>query len=647
MRRAVPAAVIVCAGILSACSDLGRDGTPTEPRNPRSPVIQASDAPGECTTLEALLQQAADLFGPGSPDYNSVRGKLENLDHQIQIRNFEQAKKRALDIVSFTKAKWEEGGLPGTKQQLDAFIFGVMCYGGFDLGEFGEGTSVVIVTASGTNEQEGYTNDQQAGFVAPPGTFNADDGTPVVLAISPFTGFLNTKLDSYDGKFNFYASTGLTGEIVIGVCLTEALPPGVALNQLVLGHNIAEGFEVLPKVEHPPGLACPPTPSGFLDRLPRWLAAFARMALPAPLQAAVVATGGVGGSSGKLSPFGPVDPVLSATGGVGGSSGKLSPPVFSRAPAPDGMKASEDCSFPMGAQVSQECQPQITLTTRQGTPLQAPVKFEVATGGGTLAQATNSACSGTPAGMVTFNSDVATGLARACWTLGNLLGQQKVWVTPLAGGDIPQDDQIEFLVQDQNGNQLTVEPGQVALTYFATAVPEGATTFMCELGTADQDFSTFTTNNANKVNLAPIRVKEPVGKNTIDLSFFMSVTGQSSGLQVYPVELQVFRSTSPTGYAGAAVGSATGTGVTLPGDNGKPALQTIRLTSPVFAVDPPAPGTTNYLWFVLSVVNPPANRTFQYWYTTKLGSTTSPACTDASVGTGPKAKTGPAIQLKN
>jgi hypothetical protein len=179
---------------------------------------------------------------------------------------------------------------------------------------------------------------------------------------------------------------------------------------------------------------------------------------------------------------------------------------------------------------------------------------------------------------------------------------------------------------------------------FIANTPIGASTFMCELGTKDGDFLTFDTNR-NKADLGPIKVKEPTNKNTVDIFFYMSVTGQSSSFTTYPVELRVYRgtNTSPgTTQVGSAIGG--GTQVALPGDNGKPALQHIRLTTPVLGT-----GGSNYLWFYLSVVNPPAQRTFQLWYTPKLDKTTAADCPNAAVYNAAlsSSKLGPAVLLKN
>jgi hypothetical protein len=447
----------------------------------------------------------------------------------------------------------------------------------------------------------------------------------------------NTKLDQYPGVFNFASTADITDgkKIVIGVCVTGVLPEAAVLNRLRLGHNPDDNsFEITEAADPPPGLNCPT--SSAMRGVPRWLAAIGRLLAPKALQAASLATGGVGGSAGKLSPFAPVDPTLSATGGTGGSAGKLSPMSNLRL---DGKTAnSVTCDFPAGGSVSVECRPQVTIMTAQYKawvdggmvgPQQGnvfagvPVSFEIGAGGGTVAPEPD--CTG-GGSIITINTD-ATGLARSCWKLGNSFGQQKVWVTPNFGGDAPEG--------------VTFEPA--TLTFFANAVPEGLTTFMCELGVPDLNFDTFSTTNTGKVNVGWLRVKEPANKNTVDVAFYMSVTGQSSAIQTYPAELRVYRSNA-TSPGSTLVGSALGTGVsvTLPGNNGNPAFQEIRLTSPVIG----DAGTNNYLWFGLTMPGAPSNRTFQYWQTSKNAAA---ACSNASAISLDLKKTtaAPAIRLKN
>jgi len=177
---------------------------------------------------------------------------------------------------------------------------------------------------------------------------------------------------------------------------------------------------------------------------------------------------------------------------------------------------------------------------------------------------------------------------------------------------------------------------------FLASTPLGASVYMCELGTADGNFLTYD-NSRNKVDLAPIKVADKK-TNVIDLYFYMSVTGQASSFAYYNVSVNVYRTansaTAPP--TTGAVGSGTGQ-VGVPGNNGKPQLQHIKLSSPVSA------GTTNNqsLWFVVQLTTPISGRTFQVWYSTIKSTSLSSDCKASYIGTGSTAKQGAAISLKN
>src|ERR1044071_1699216 len=98
MRRPfkTAAGLVVAAAFLWACHD---DRSPTSPLRPGS--RRAEVAPGSCTTLSALKASAVKVFFTG-PDANSVLGKLENLQHQLDIQDFATAQARARDIIAFT-----------------------------------------------------------------------------------------------------------------------------------------------------------------------------------------------------------------------------------------------------------------------------------------------------------------------------------------------------------------------------------------------------------------------------------------------------------------------------------------------------------------------------------------------------------------
>lgn len=493
MRRALTRMAFVGLIVLSACTDnQPNSGLPSEP-SVGGP--QTVPAPGTCTSLTTLKNLAKTVFASGNPNANSVIGKLDNLDKDIKKGKLADAQQKAIDIVAFILKK--KGSFQPQSTLLD-FINKILCYAGLPAGLSDLG-GISVVTASETQTTETYRDDQQAGLVIPPGAFNAPAGTQILITMSPaLGGLINTLLDQYPGVFNIQASAALDGTVIVGVCLTVDVA-AVIFARLRLGHDLDLGdFEVTPDADPPPGLNCP-TSFSSTSRLPSWLAAIGNWLLPQPLSAAVLTGGGVGGSAGKLSPFGPVDPVLSATGGTGGTAGKLTPPALVLGPGGPRPNDELDCSFPVGTPVSEACRPQVTIMTakykawldggqigpKQGNLIpNVPVEFEVGSGGGLVGA--EGAC--TPsASMVTINTN-ANGFARACWTLGPNAGEQKVWVTPDQGG-LPAD--------------VTFEPATI--TFFATGTAGFSDGFETESGWTATGFwhrSTLTDGESPFVNSA-------------------------------------------------------------------------------------------------------------------------------------------------
>lgn len=468
MRRVLTRTAFVGLLALAACIDnQSNSGLPSEP-SVGGP--QAIPAPGTCTSLATLNSLANTVFASGNPNANSVKGKLSNMDKDIKKGKLADAQQKAIDIVAFILKK--KGSFEPQATLLD-FINKVLCYAALPAGLSDLG-GISVVTASETETTETYRDDQQAGLVVPPGAFDAPPGTQILITMSPaLGGLINTLLDQYPGVFNIQASAALDGTVIVGVCLTVDVAADI-FARLRLGHDLDLGdFEITPDADPPPGLNCDPTPGsappslGFLGNVPRFLASVGDFFLPQPLTASVLTGGGVGGSAGKLSPFGPVDPQLSATGGTGGTAGKLTPPALVLGPGGPRPHDVLDCSFPVGTPVSEACRPQVTIMTaqykawldggqegpQQGNLIpNVPVEFEVGSGGGLVGP--EGAC--TPSsGLVTINTN-ASGFARACWTLGNSVGEQKVWVTPKPLEEIPD---------------VYFDPATV--TFFATATNVG------------------------------------------------------------------------------------------------------------------------------------------------------------------------------
>src|SRR5690606_27908974 len=129
MRRSRFAlALIATTFAITACQDTG----------PVTPTFGAANAvsTASCTaTLASLLDQAESIFGSPSPDYNSVRGKLTNLDKMRggNAKPVERAKARAHDIVDFTLGLHEDGRLPASDAEVTAFVDAVYCFAGIDI----------------------------------------------------------------------------------------------------------------------------------------------------------------------------------------------------------------------------------------------------------------------------------------------------------------------------------------------------------------------------------------------------------------------------------------------------------------------------------------------------------------------------------
>ena len=123
-RKVVLAAAMTTAAVLAACSDRPDSGMLTAPKVVRDAM--GNITMGTCTTIGDLNTLAAQVFGSGSPNVNSVLGKLDNLRKKVAAGNVVDAQDQAHNIVDFVKAKAADGRLAGTTAQIDAFINGVL-----------------------------------------------------------------------------------------------------------------------------------------------------------------------------------------------------------------------------------------------------------------------------------------------------------------------------------------------------------------------------------------------------------------------------------------------------------------------------------------------------------------------------------------
>jgi hypothetical protein len=454
MRRRIGSALglLVGAVLLVSCGEDSRRLT-GPPSRPVVPDSRRSDiTPGTCTTLSNLTSLVNAVFGAGSPNANSALGKLSNLDKQLQQGNLAGAQDQAQNIVLFVETKAAQGGLPGTRAQIQALISGVLCYAGLSPDEF------LILPSD--DAQVVKTSNGHAGLSLQPNT--VDVPTLVTITFLPNdTPPLITKLDQYPGFIVLTQSSPLTKPAVVAVCASGV--PADVFGRLHLGHQAVTGFEITT-----------PADGSFLDCsqstaqswVPNWLQRLASLVLPTPLYAKTLeAAGGVAGSVTEFSPFAPVDDGLFLSSGVGGSVTEFQrlpgrDSLSLRMPLPttpkDAVKAPSKSLTPrdrlntvvngactqidaiVGTAVETECRPVVTVKTFKGTVLQnVPVGWAIGLGGGVVAPEETLTHTCGAFGSSAATSTNVNGNASVCWTLGATPGTNTVVATPSVGGDAP------------------------------------------------------------------------------------------------------------------------------------------------------------------------------------------------------------------
>lgn len=380
------------------------------------------------------------VFGAGSANAISAQSQLANINALLNAGNVPAAQAAAKSLVSFILAKVADGGLPGTKAQIQLLINAIDCSTGITQGP----TDAVVIYPSDA-PQTVSSSDNHSGVFIPP---NSND-EPIVITFTPLppdVSPLITKLDQYP-SYVFLTETGpLNNPIVVAVCPTGDVPLDV-LDRLRLGHQAGGGFEITP-----------PADGSFLDcslqtaqsRLPGWLRTLASLVVPKPLYAKT-RSGGVGGLATEFSPFGAVDPELRSSAGVGGTATEFQrTPSGPRIPSlrADRLPGNRSATVvggvctaidaPVGGAVEPECRPEITLTTPKGTIMQnVPVGWVIGVGGGSAAPETRVTKSCGSFGATAATTTDLVGKAAICWNLGPTAGTNTVIGTPTAGGDAP------------------------------------------------------------------------------------------------------------------------------------------------------------------------------------------------------------------
>lgn len=512
MRKLTSAASLALVVFAIGCSDKSRDGG--IPTGARSNSLSSTVTLGSCTTLSNLYTLANQVFGSGSPNVQSVIGKLNNMDKFVQQGDAVDAQAQAKNIVSFVQQKAAQGTLPGTPAQINTFLAGVLCYAGLSPDTFliqPTDQPQILKSNSGSSGISLQGNTVSVPTLLTINTLDPNGPSPLI-----------TKLDQYPTYIDITVSSPLTKTAVVAICLNAPVPADV-FARLRLGHQASTGFEIPPPAD-PSFLGCSTSlaSANSSSHTPKWLRSLASLFIPKAAYARqmLFATGGVGGSVTELSPFDAVDGTLFATGGVGGSvielqrtpvgpaaPGKIGPqPGPSRTILPgsrsstvmNGVCTSVDGT--VGTSLDPLCRPAITLATAKGTIMQnVPVTWAVTSGGGTIAPDTTADQACGAYGSTAATATDVNGKASICWTLGLNGGSNTVTATPSAGGDAPAGVKFSPAITGFTASGIKITP--VATATGATATFDGLA--HAGSGTCDNNLTPALTYNTGDGN-APV-----------------------------------------------------------------------------------------------------------------------------------------------
>ncbi len=627
-RRLATAATLLALFAIAGCTD----HAPTATAPSGAPQISKSTTAGtlgSCTTLSGLIDLANEVFGSGSPNVQSVIGKLNNLDHFVQIGDTTDAQNQAQNIVSFVQQKATQGTLPGTTQQIDAFLGSVLCYAGLS-----PNTYLILPT---DNAQVLTSNTGNSGVSLQAHTVTV----PTLLTITELDpngpSGLDTKLDQYPTYISISVSSQLVDSAVVAICIPSSLGlTADVFDRLRLGHQASTGFEITPPAD-PSFLGCPSAVASA-SKLPKWLRDLASLVLPKPLYgAALFSTGGVGGSAINFSPFGAVDNGLYATGGVGGSSinfqrlpgtsttaGKTSKPTASSAPAYSVYDVNGNCvsaDTTAGLALNPLCRPEITIKTAKGTIMTGvPVAWNVTAGGGTIASDTllDDACG--PFGSTVDNATDGNGQAGVCWTLGPVPGTNTVTAKPTYGGDAPNG--VVFLNASggtETGVQFTATGDLIPSTSTATpvtAVYDGSAqsgSGSCS-NSLTPAYSYNTTDGSAPVNGGTYTFTVTCGEG----STVYAVSTATSTITITPAPTTTTLSCPSEVYTGSPVGGCTATATGVAGLS--------QAVTPVTYTNNVNVGTANASATFLATANYQSSTGTATFAITKAPSTTAVSC---------------------
>ena len=349
MRRTAVWSLLAAAGILAAgCTT---DDQQPDPMGPSAQAVpdQQADLVLRCRDNGLIVVQLAAILSAKAPArlYQEAVARFALVESALLFRKKALAQRRALDLIDWlidNRANLINPTTQTTRTRLANVIDAILCIVGLPPTgtPLGANTGIGVVPANNPTPVIITTPNGTAGLLVPQNVAPDKDifGNPipgVVVTVTPVgTTPLITPLDQYGQTVDLTASQEVewrAGGVTVAICVTA---DDSFFGRLRVGHQGGLGpffglIEILPNAAPGDiGAIVGTCSSGFGNRstLGGLRDFAARVLLPQPLQAAVLATtGGVGGTTKRFSPFRAVDPLLQVVAQPTSTAGTVGSPV--------------------------------------------------------------------------------------------------------------------------------------------------------------------------------------------------------------------------------------------------------------------------------------------------------------------------------
>jgi len=322
--------VAMAGAFVIACSDF----EPTSPPDPQFGKKATNCDLGDLQNLADEIREEIDDLFSAKKKSKAAHEIFNNIDRKVCSDQFSDALNMALGFYEMTYDQLPDK-LNGDAADAAYLVNLVFQFAGSDPGGSPppvippgalEPTGGIGIIYPGTNDTI-WTNNDEAAFVGNAGSFSGSDPVTVVLVRLPDPvgfGFPIPGFQAYPEAYDFFASADLVGDAEFWMCVVTD-PPEPPFDQLVIGHDLGEGAELLtPRLlEDFPGqvLDCgnavrqPQGPVVGASDAPGWLRFAGEVLRPVanrllgvkPLQAMFFAGKGLGGRGTSFSAFAPVD----------------------------------------------------------------------------------------------------------------------------------------------------------------------------------------------------------------------------------------------------------------------------------------------------------------------------------------------------